>query len=175
MTTTSDNEVFSALWRDAENSVLKYVVSFVGRQVIAEEIVQEVAFICLQRLPTFERERNFTAWALGIARLEIFTHRRRHILFPLSEMSEIETVLGDPEEFIQQQNQERSRALQRCVKKLAGQQKRLLELHYGNNHTYEEMSAILHIQISTITVALSRVRSFLRTCINQYLSQTGEP
>lgn len=175
MSTASDSDLFLSLWKESENSVIKYVVGLVGRHSIADEIVQEVAFICWRRLSSFERGRNFTAWALGIARLEVFTHRRRHILSPISEVPALEAVMGDSEEFIQQQNHERSHALIGCIQKLTGQQKKMLELHYGRNHRHEEMAAILQIQISTITVALSRIRGLLRSCINKYVSQAGEP
>ena len=168
------NEVFSALWQSAEVSVFRFVVSLVGRRSTADEIVQEVAYICLKQWATYEQNRNFTAWALGIARLEIFTHRRRQILLPISEIPELEMIMGDPDRHLRHQHEERHRALEQCMNKLADHQKRILEQRYGRGHSYEEMSGTLRIQMTSLKAMLSHIRKLLRDCINQRLAKTGE-
>jgi RNA polymerase sigma-70 factor, ECF subfamily len=171
--TSPDRAHFSTLWQHAEIPVTRYVMSLVGRRSAADEIVQEVAYICFKQWETYEPNRDFTAWALGIARLEIFTHRRRNILLPISEIPELEALVGDPNRLIKKQSEERQRALAYCMNKLADHQKRLLEQRYGRNHSYEEMSTTLNIQINSLKAMLSLIRKILRTCINEHLTKTG--
>jgi RNA polymerase sigma-70 factor (ECF subfamily) len=173
MSASTNNEKFSALWQQAEISVIRYVIGLVGRRSAADDIVQEVAYICLKQWATYDPSRNFTAWALGIARLEIFTHRRRNILLPISEMPELEVIVGDPERSFKKQRDVRQQALILCMNNLADHQKRLLEQRYGRNHSYEEMSDTLRVQINSLKAMLSRIRKLLRACINERLTKSG--
>lgn len=166
---------FDAHWPQAQPIVRNYILGLIGRRGAIDEVVQEVAFTCLRRIATFDRNRDFTAWALGVARLEVFTHRRRQVLLPLGDFPQLEIALSDPQEIVSDQANLRRQALLNCQERLSDQHRRFLDLRYGENCSHDEMAERLHMRAGTIKVALSRIRTLLRHCVEHRLAGTGAP
>jgi RNA polymerase sigma-70 factor, ECF subfamily len=169
----SSSALFDTHWPAAQPAVKRYIVSFLGRNGAIDEVVQEVAYACLRRLATFDPQRNFTAWALGIARLEIFTHRRRQVLLPLEHYPELEVVMSEAQEAFIDEGERRRRALVTCQERLSDQQRSLITLHYVNNHSHEQMAEQLNMLPGTVRVALTRIRALLRNCVEHRLAGTA--
>ncbi len=167
--------LFGAHWPPAQPIVRNYILGLIGRRGAIDEVVQEVAFICLRRIATFDRSRDFTAWALGVARLEVFTYRRRQVLLPLGDFPELEIALSDPQELLSDQADVRRQALHICQERLSDQHRRFIDLRYGENCSHDEMAERLNMRAGTIKVALSRIRTLLRQCVEHRLAGTGAP
>lgn len=167
--------LFDAHWPQAQPIVRNYILGLLGRRGATDEVVQEVAYTCLRRIATFDTTRDFSAWAVGVARLEVFTHRRRQILLPLGDFPELEVALSDPQEILANQDDLRRKALLTCQERLSEQQRRFIDLRYGENCSHDEMAERLSMRIGTIKVALSRIRAVLRQCVEHRLAGTGAP
>lgn len=167
--------LFDTHWPQAQPIVRNYILGLLGRRGATDEVVQEVAYTCLRRIATFDTTRDFSAWAVGVARLEVFTHRRRQILLPLGDFPELEVALSDPQEILANQDDLRRKALLTCQERLSEQQRRFIDLRYGENCSHDEMAERLSMRIGTIKVALSRIRAVLRQCVEHRLAGTGAP
>ena len=81
----NDQEQFTRCWTQAQPLVASYIGALVTDFRDAEDLLQEVAVICLRKFPDYDPQRPFAAWALGIARLEALrlrrTHARSRVLF----------------------------------------------------------------------------------------------
>jgi RNA polymerase sigma-70 factor (ECF subfamily) len=150
-------------------------LGLLGRRGATDEVVQEVAYTCLRRIATFDTSRDFTAWALGVARLEVFTHRRRQILLPLGDFPDLEVALSDVQEIAANQDDLRRKALLTCQERLSEQHRRFIDLRYGENCSHDEMAERMGMRVGTIKVALSRIRGLLRQCVEHRLAGTGAP
>lgn len=167
--------LFEAHWPRAQPIVRNYIMGLIGRRGAIDEVVQEVAFTCLRRIATFDRSRDFTAWALGVARLEVFTHRRRQVLLPLGDFPELEAALSDAQEHLSDQSESRQKALVTCQERLSDQYRRFIDLRYGENRSHDEIAECLRMSVGAVKVALSRIRTLLRQCVEHRLAGTGAP
>jgi RNA polymerase sigma-70 factor (ECF subfamily) len=170
-----DSAWFEEHWPQTQPVVRNYVLGLIGRCGATDEIVQEVAYTCLRRIASFDSSRNFTAWALGVARLEVFTHRRRQILLPLEDFPDLEMAMSDAQEINSNQDELRRTALLSCHKRLSDQQRQFVDLRYGENCSHDEMAKRLGMRIGSIKVAMSRIRSLLRKCVEHRLAGTATP
>jgi RNA polymerase sigma-70 factor, ECF subfamily len=166
---------FESQWPGAQPIVRKYIMGLIGRRGAIDEIVQEVAYICLRRIATFDKNRSFTAWAIGIARLEVFTHRRQQVLLSIDHFPDLEMKLSDAEENVTDFSDLRQRALTLCLERLTDNYQKFIDLRYGKNQSHEDMAEHLGMSIIAIKVSLTRIRAQLRECVEHRLSGTSAP
>jgi RNA polymerase sigma-70 factor, ECF subfamily len=55
-------------WVQSQSAVSAYIAANVVDLHHVEDLVQEVAQVCAEKFATFDRERSFVSWVLGIAR-----------------------------------------------------------------------------------------------------------
>ena len=63
-------------WTRAQTSVGRFIRSFVRDRGEAEDILQQVALVIVDRYETYDPDRFFLGWALGVARRVVWTHLR---------------------------------------------------------------------------------------------------
>ena len=66
-------------------------------------------------------------------------------------------------------------ALEDCMKRVPQRSRRLLELRYMNDLRYEQMADALGASVTSIKVAMHRIRAGLRTCMEQHPTARGMP
>jgi RNA polymerase sigma-70 factor, ECF subfamily len=171
--TPPGSHLFDAHWPAAQPIVKNYIVGLLGRRGAIDEVVQEVAYTCLRRIATFDQARSFTAWALGIARLEVFTHRRQQVLLSLGNFPELEAAMSDTQEILSDHEEKRRKALALCQERLSEQQRKFIDLYYKEDSSHDKMAEQLGMRSGTVKVALSRIRALLRQCVEHRLTGTG--
>jgi RNA polymerase sigma-70 factor (ECF subfamily) len=73
-----DSERFTLHWTAAQPAVGSYIGSLVPDFQEAEDLLQDVAIVLLRKFAQYDERRPFVAWALGVAKFEILSSRRRH-------------------------------------------------------------------------------------------------
>jgi DNA-directed RNA polymerase specialized sigma24 family protein len=69
----------AGLWVQSQSVISAYITANVVDAHHVEDLVQEVAQICAEKFASFDRERSFVAWSLGIARHRLMKYyRTRH-------------------------------------------------------------------------------------------------
>ena len=68
-------------------------------------------------------------------------------------------------------NETRARFIQPCMKKLAPQARRCLELFYQLGHPPREIAPLMGWSVNAVKVALSRARASVRECIERNLAR----
>jgi RNA polymerase sigma-70 factor, ECF subfamily len=172
---SNNSAMFEQQWPQAQPVVRQYLVGLLGRRGAVDEVMQEVAFICLQRIATFDQSRSFTAWALGVARLEVFSHRRKQVLLSIEQLPQLEEAMSDANDYVAELSDPRQTALLRCLENLSIPYRNFIELRYHQNMTHEQIAETLTMNLGAVKMMLSRIRAQLRDCIERRVSGTGEP
>lgn len=77
MLTESGQKDVVALWTAAQPAVSAYIASLIPHFHDAEDILQSVALIAVQKSEQYDPATSFLSWCIGIARLEVLAWWRR--------------------------------------------------------------------------------------------------
>lgn len=163
----------AGLWVQSQAVISAYITANVVDAHHVEDLVQEVAQICAERFASFDRQRSFVAWALGIARhrlLKYYRSRHRDRLV-LSEpaLERLEAAL----ERVHPEAEERREALKRCLARIEGRRREVLEMRYRENARVVDVAARFNMSASAVSVMLHRVRAALYACVQRQLGGNG--
>jgi len=165
-----NQEEFTRLWTAAQPKVAGFIAAVVPDYHLAEDLLQEVAVICLSKFKVYDRQRSFIGWALGIARLEVLAQQRRwarkeSFVLHSELLEELEWVCEE----LAPELEARTRALRECMQSLSGRIAKVLKLRYEGSFRFREIARHLNLSEVNARVLLSRARSLLRSCIQRKL------
>ena len=160
----------TALWTRAQPVVAGYVSSVVPSFHDAADILQSVAMVLVVKFHEYDPERSFTQWCLGIARNKVLAYYRQQGRDKqvLDEYL-LERIAAAYEEAGPRLGAIRE-ALGRCLQKIRGRDRQLLEMWYVDQREPKEITDLMGIAQSTIYVILHRVRGALKLCIRRQLA-----
>jgi len=152
-----------------------YMLAAVCNHHDAEELIQEVSLAAVRSCASYAPGTNFRAWVREIARRRILERARRSkrvltvdpdVLMSLEEAArQVET---------HQPLEERRDALQRCVEKLQGTARQVIELKYVERLDVFRIAGRIRRSTQACYALLKRARQALRDCINARLSGGDE-
>lgn len=177
MSTPSGKGDFVRLWTSAQPGVAAFISAMVPDYHAAEDILQECAAVLLEKFANYDPSRPFLSWAIGVCRLEILARRRRFMIERLVfDDAAIHNIARAYDE-LGPEVDERIRALRNCADKVQGRHRQLLDLRYNHNLKPRDIAQRLGSTPNATTVALARIRSALRDCIEKLLAkgQADEP
>jgi RNA polymerase sigma-70 factor, ECF subfamily len=161
------------LWVQSHAAISAYITANVVDMHHAEDLVQEVAQVVAEKFSEFDRERSFVSWALGIARnrlLKYYRTRSRDRLV-LSETALVR--LADSMERVEHEAEDRREALRKCLERIRGRRRVVLELRYSENASIGTIAGRCGMSPSGVSVMLHRVRSALYGCVQRQLAGKG--
>lgn len=163
----------AGLWVQSQSVISAYLTANVVDLHHVEDLVQEVAQVCAEKFSSYDRERPFLSWALGIARhrlLKYYRSRSRDRLV-LSEAAlvRLEAALAR----VDHEAEDRREAVRRCLQRIRGRRREALDMRYSANAKVSDIAAVLGMSPSGVSVMLHRVRAALFVCIRRYLSGRG--
>jgi RNA polymerase sigma-70 factor (ECF subfamily) len=134
----------------------------------ADDIMQEVSVLMLEKFNSFKEGTDFLAWARTIARyktLEFLKKKKRN-----------GTVVVAPEvfDFLEQESQKWSQkkeewidAVKRCISLLPKPDRQLIKLRYYENINVKLISHRLGCSFQKVYRELSRVNGLLMRCVRK--------
>ena len=133
-----------------------------------DDLVQETFLTITAKAGTFREGSSFRAWAFTIARFKVLESLRKNPLNDAFSEEVIQSLCAtEPES---PPNEERMEHLAGCIKKLAPQARRTVELRYQQEHTPPQIASIMGWSVSAVNVTLSRARALLRTCVERQIT-----
>lgn len=158
----------AASFRDIYMSIL----SIVGNQADAEDVLQDVCVTLWQRFDEFEPGTNFRKWACAFAFNMARHHarqQRRHRGQGFSDealrkLSQVQT--GGSELF-----ELRRELLQNCLARLKPRDRQFLMDCYSRRATLAEYAKTEEIPVATVYNRLKRLRMLLIGCVNRALGR----
>jgi len=159
-------------WTSAQPVVAAYISSLVPNEHQADDILQNVALVIVQKYPEYDTSRPFDAWAIGIARNEILVFRRKQSRDRHTFSDELLDQIT--EEYIDKASElnEIKRALGHCISLIQPKWRKILELRYSMGLEVKVVAKQLGLNINTALNALYRIRMALRKCVLHRLGVT---
>jgi RNA polymerase sigma-70 factor (ECF subfamily) len=160
-------------WTRAQPSVSRFIRSFVRDRAQAEDLLQEVALVIVDRFETYQPERPFIGWALGIARRVVLTHLRATYRDRRVEYSDAVDRVADSFERLEPQAEAMKDSLAQCIGNVHGRSHQALLLRYTEGLELRQIAERLGMTANNVGVLLHRVRTSLRECVERKLRQEG--
>lgn len=156
--------------------LVAYLASLTGSRVEAEELAQETLVKALQAMerfdPTKTREGSAAGWLRTIARncWRNAARTRRRQRLEDRDLAEIEHFY----QRLDDQNDERRRALRICFETLPAQLAAVCRAHYHDEEAQATVAERFGLTAVALRKRLQRARSALRDCIQRRLADAEE-
>ena len=160
-------------WTRTQPSVGRFVCSFLRDRAEADDVLQEVALVIVEKFDDWDPERPFVAWALGIARRVVLTHLRARYRSSKVELSDAVDLVAASYEKLEPQAELMKDSLADCLGQVRGQSRQVLALRYTDGLELNQIAEQLGMTASNVGVLLHRVRAALRKCVDQRLKSEG--
>ena len=161
-------------WTRAQPSVGRFIRSFVRDRAQAEDLLQVVALVIVDRFESYEPDRPFIGWALGIARRVVLTHLRKEYRDRQVEFTNAVEQAADAFQRLEPQAEVMKDALAHCVDNVRGRSRRALLLRYSEGLELKQIGKRLGMTAGNVGVLLHRVRTSLRDCVQRRLRLEGQ-
>ena len=168
------HEQFTRLWTENQPSVAGYLHALAGDRNVSENLLQETALTLLRKFDDYDLTRPFLPWALGVARVQLLTHRRdavrsRTVALEDQLLERFTALWAEVEVSIR----EEQAALEVCLGRLAPRAREVVRLRYFEALNATQVAERLGSVAGSVRVQLQRIREQLRECIAAQLRSQG--
>lgn len=163
--------IFVGLLRKSDRQLAAYVHASLANWSDAEDVLQQVRASLWERFHRFELGTDFNAWAFTTARYAILNHLSNKSRDGLQLKPELlESLAVDMAPFPAVCDI-RLEIMPQCISKLSEGNRHLLTLCYNSDFTIKEVATLLDRSTNAVYLAVSRVRRWLRRCIEHRLAE----
>ncbi|MBS1857610.1 MAG: RNA polymerase sigma factor [Acidobacteria bacterium] len=152
-------------------ALVRYFVGLTGNRPLGEDLAQESFFRVLKYRHTYQPGANFRAWLYQIGRNVFADHiarRKTEVAMP-EEVPEIRGNEMPPDREFQKKQE--AVLLRRALAALPGDKREVLVLSRFLDMKYEEIAAVLKIEVGTVKV---RVYRAMRELSDRFFALSGE-
>jgi RNA polymerase sigma-70 factor, ECF subfamily len=163
-----EGSAFDVLVRRWDRRIQGLIYRVVGGEEEARDLCQETFLRAYRGLGTFKKEARFSSWlyqiALNVSRDRLRRRRlRNHVsLDELSEEGEARWAQAGPTALDLVESQDLSRAVAQAVASLPEEQREVIVLKEYEGLTFQEISLVLDVPLSTVKTRLYRGLGQLR-------------
>jgi RNA polymerase sigma-70 factor (ECF subfamily) len=138
---------------------------------LTEDMLQEVSLVLWEKLDTFQDGTSFAAWSRQVALNKIRNERRRLAKAPLPLSEDASAALAEAFDRLDDDGDEWTRALRRCMERLSPQVRSVLELRYFTGMGLEDIAKKLGRTAAGVNSGLCKARKFLEGCVLKALGR----
>ena len=180
-TRASEDTLFERLVQQHSEALFHFVSRFLGDYDAASDVCQQVFVQLYTFLPTLHTDRPLAPWLFHVARNRCLDELRRKRALSFSELenegghprdeddASLLQLVPDPhplpDEVLEQHDLQR--LLWEAIRALPPKLRRVVALRYGNELSYAEIGAILHIPPATAKTYFQRAKPLLRAFLTQ--------
>lgn len=167
----NDPKAFEKLLKKYRKSVYYMLLKMVNNADDADDLTQEAFAKAFNSLPKFDSKYAFSTWLFRIATNNCIDFIRKKRIQTVSIDTSYENDEGDSIAFdIKDDNldpndimlkKQRKEYLKKAVESLPAKYKRLVELRYFQELSYEEVATELELPLGTVKAQLFRARELL--------------
>ena len=160
-----DIESFGVLVGRYEAKIARYAGKFLLNGEDAKDLAQEVFIKAYVNIQSFDANRKFSSWLYRIAHNEFINAIRKRSRIPVLSF-DFDAIFPHPiaRETADSETNRRDlkETLDKCLDKLDVKYREPLVLYYFEEMSYQEISEILEIPVSTVGVRLRRGKETLK-------------
>ncbi len=154
-----------------DRRIAAYLLSATGDIHVAEDLLQSVARILLEKWDDYDKSRPFGAWVGGMARLEVLKWRQQAARSREVLSEESLRLLSDTAAEHAEEIDRRRFFLAECLETLGSTARRVLQMKYENGCKIAEIAGRLKKSVPAVEMTLVRSRRCLRACIERKMSR----
>ncbi|HJM62836.1 MAG: hypothetical protein CMN05_03195 [Roseibacillus sp.] len=164
---------FVRLWTRHQAEVERYLFMMMPRTTDVDELLQEVSVKLWEKWDQFDQERPFVPWALKFAWFEVQKWRQRQarekLVFSDGLLEQLNAVYENEVSLMET----RRRALDVCLGKLNGQERKWVQLRYSKHGAVKQEAERTGVSMHKLYYALEKIRARLLECIGETMRQEG--
>jgi len=155
-----------------QGRIRAFIVSLMPGSPDIGDVLQETNLSLWKSRERYQSGTNFIAWAFTIARLEVLHQRDRAKRLGRIILSPDLTNMLAEEMHDKLTHEQYLRALESCMTKLSDTQREIIEARYQPGHSLEVHAHITGRKPGALRIALLRIRTSLRDCINNSVERS---
>ena len=173
-----NNKELAKFWAQSQPQIANYINAQVSSFQDADDIMQNVAVITVDKFDTFDRSGSFTAWAIGIARNLILMYyaekRKNRLMLDSDAINIIAEVYEAESQSIAEHKKRVSGHLKSCLTMLKNKWKKIVEMHYYYELSPNRIAQQLGMTRNNVFVSLHRTRLALKKCVEKKLDEARQ-
>ena len=139
----------------------------------AEDVLQDVSVALWKKLETYEPDRPFLRWALGVAHYEVLHSKRDSARCRLVFDEDLIQRVTERYEALETELEKRRMALRHCIDKMPEHYREVVHQRYAEAQSVEEVARRLRRSDGAVHMLLTRIRSALLECANRFLADAS--
>jgi len=167
----SAQAVFTRLWVPAQPTVASFVFSSVRDTHRAEDVLQEVAAAAIDAFETYNSERPFLPWVLGIARHRVLNYYRTCRGEKLVFTPEALEVFGRAHATVGSEESIRRHALDSCIEKVDERKRSILWARYAEGRSVKQIAEAKTMTANAVSLLLHKLRKALAECVEARIDE----
>lgn len=164
------DKVFIKKFAENQQRIYSFVLSLSPSWTEAEEVFQRASIVLWKKWDSYDQERDFLNWALGVSRLEFLKYmsekKRTREVLSADAINAIEVSFEESSESIS----ERMKALDFCLDKLPSKKRSLVYRCYGGKERIVEIAETLGVTADALYWRIKRIRDLLHECVDKRLA-----
>ena len=145
-----------------------------GDPDLAEDVLQEVSLLALQKADQINDETHLNGWLHETIRRQGLAARRKQLSQAVQLSSEVLSMLADVQVDLQNADHtQRVRALRHCIELLGGKSRDTLALRYGQNMKPADIADQTDRPVRSVYQMITRAHASLRDCVTNKLESEG--
>ncbi|MFG0289290.1 MAG: sigma-70 family RNA polymerase sigma factor [Rhodopirellula sp. JB044] len=164
---------FVALFARENQRIYAYIYTLLPNRADADDVFQSTSLTLWEKFDEFDRQRDFFAWACGIAFFKVKNFRRTAARSRLCFNDELLQVIASERAHMRQGNDDRLTALDQCIKSLLRVDRELIARAYDTECSIKEVAEELGRAVQTIYNRLNIIRRGLVHCVDKKMQLSG--
>lgn len=164
-----NKEFYSEIIQRYHSKLSHYLRKFIHDGDELEDVLQAVFIKAYENLYGFDEKRKFSSWIYRIAHNEAINHIKKHARVSVS-IDEIGMFLLDEKIDLQQGVDQGilKQKMEDALSEMKEKYRTPLVLYFFEQKSYEEMSEILRIPVSTVGTLIARGKKNLKKIFDEY-------
>ncbi|MEO0963494.1 MAG: sigma-70 family RNA polymerase sigma factor [Planctomycetota bacterium] len=159
--------VIRAILNDRDR-LFAYIWSILGNVHQAEDVLQEVTIVAIEKCNEIENESAVRAWLRTVARLKSMEAIRASRRQPAAMDAAVLDQIGRAWQRLDgQKTSDLVDALQACVNELSPKARKIVKLRYVDAMKSGEIAELLERKVATVYQALTRAHRALAECVRR--------
>lgn len=176
MIRSGNDAAFAELYRNFHGKIFRFVWQMSGSRSAAEDILQEVFVVVLQKLGNFDRSRgSLSSYLFGIARIRVmrWLEENKEHKVPLEDASE-HSSNAEETPFTELSREESIAKLRKAVLSLPEPYREVIVLCELQELSYSEAASVIGCALGTVRSRLHRARALLVQKLESFHTKPSE-
>lgn len=163
-------QLFIERFAESQQRIYAFILSLSPNWTEAEDIFQRSSVVLWRKWNSYDQDRDFLTWALGVSRLEVLKYmsekKRMREVLSVEAINVIEARTVEASDSIS----ERMKALQHCLDKLPKKKRSLIDRCYGGTEKILEIAQAIGVTSDALYWRIKRIREALHECVDRKLA-----